>query len=278
MKNVGLNDGGRFRGLSDISANVTKRHATARLHDKQEPSETPYQLHPSTLDSAFQLFSVAAFQGIGRLFKGLSVPTSIDELYIKPPKDYIDIEASGQATSKGGLCGDLIGVAGDEVVINLRGLKMSALGDNDDGLNEDPHAAVELEWKSDINLLDATELMRPANDITESHLLAEKLALACMIESNLQFSGLEPKHPHLENFRAWLGSQGQKAAKGEYPDISDCVSISSLSSLRRCELIESLYNQLSHTEAAAPATAIYRVFQNSKGIFDGTSDALDILL
>ena len=278
MARFGLNYGPRFRGLSDISAHVSERKAVATLNDSLGEKETPYQLHPATLDSSFQLFSCAAFNGVGRLFNKLSVPTHIEELYINPPKESIVIQAEAQSTSTGTLSGNLVGVSAGELVINLKGLRMTPLGDNNEGQNEDPHAAVELEWKSDVNLLNAAQLMRPAKDITDCHLLVEKLALACMIESTFQLQNVQTAHTHLDKFRAWLDTRRELAVGGQYPNIHDCAMISKLDSAQRTKMIDHLLSQLLDTEAAAVATAIHRISKHSKNIFLGTTDPLDVLM
>ena len=274
----GLNYGPRFRGLEEISAHVSERKAVATLTDGLTETETPYQIHPTTIDCSFQLFSVSAFHGIGRLFNKLSVPTYIEELYIRPAKDNILIQAEAASSFSGALSGNLVGVSAGEVVINLVGLKMSPLGDNDQGQNEDPHAAAELEWKSDLNLLDAAQLMRPAKDITKCHMLVEKLALACMIESHFQFMDLQPSLSHLLNFRAWLETQHKKAIGSQYPNIQDCAMIAGMTHSQRVALIRDLLTEALNTDAAAVATAIHRIFAHSSNIFLGKVDPLEILL
>lgn len=278
MARFGLNYGPRFRGLSEISAHVSERKAVATLNDSLGEKETPYQLHPATIDSSFQLFSCAAFKGVGRLFTKLSVPTHIEELYISPATESITIEAAAASSSTGTLEGNLVGVSGGELVINLKGLRMTPLGDNNESEAADPHAATELEWKSDVNLLDAAQLMRPAKDITKCHLLVEKLALVCMIESIHQLKDVQTAHPHLDKFRAWLETRREMAAGGQYPNIHDCAMISGLDSSQRADMIEHLLAQSLETEAAAVATAIHRISKHSTNIFLGTSDPLDVLM
>ncbi|KAL9609603.1 MAG: hypothetical protein Q9167_005646 [Letrouitia subvulpina] len=278
MAKLGLSYGSRFRGLQDISAHVSERKAVAALTDTLKDGETPYQLHPSTIDSAFQLFSCAAFHGIGRLFTKLSVPTFIEELYIRPSKDKIAIQAEGKSSNTGALTGDLLGVSAGEVVINLKGLRMSPLGDNDEGMNEDPHAAVELEWKSDVNLVDARELMRPAKDISISHQLIEKLSLACIIESNLRILHTQTTQSHLEKFRTWLGTRQALAVQSQYPNVQDCAMIAGMDSAMREKLIEDLVTEAIKTDAAAPAVAIHRIYKHTTGIYNGTIEPLDVLM
>lgn len=278
MARFGLNYGPRFRGLKEISAHVSERKAVAKLTDGLTEKETPYHIHPTTIDCSFQLFSVSAFHGIGRLFNKLSVPTYIEELYIAPAKETILIQADAASSSLGALSGNLVGVSAGKVVMNLVGLKMSPLGDNDQGQNEDPHAAVELEWKSDLNLLDAAQLMRPAKDIINCHMLVEKLALACMIESHFQFMDLQPSLPHLQSFRAWLETQHKKAIDSQYPNIQDCAMIAGMNHSQRVTLISDLHTEALGTDAAAVAIAIHRIFAHSTDIFLGKVDPLEILL
>ena len=278
MARFGLNYGPRFRGLKEISAHVSERKAVATLTDTLTEKETPYQIHPTTIDSSFQLFSVAAFSGVGRFFNKLSVPTYLEELYISPAKDNIVIQAEAASSFSGALSGNLVGVSAGEVVMNLVGLKMSPLGDNDQGQNEDPHAAVELEWKSDLNLLDAAQLMRPAKDITKCHMLVERLALACMIESHFQLMDLQPSLPHLQKFRAWLETQHKRAIGNQYPNIQDCAMIARMNHSDRISLITDLHTEALDTDAAAVAIAIYSVFAHSSDIFLAKVDPLEILL
>ncbi|KAL8695116.1 MAG: hypothetical protein Q9224_003449 [Gallowayella concinna] len=278
MAKLGLGYGPRFRGLQDISAHVSTRRAVATLTDTLEDGETPYQMHPSTIDSAFQLYSCAAFNGVGRLFTKLSVPTYMEELYISPTKEQITVQANGTSFSSGSLAGDLVGVAAGEVVINVKGLRMTPLGDNDESLDDDPHAAVELVWKSDVNLLDASRLLRPIEGSSNFQRLLERLALACMIESNGQLLNVSTTQLHLKKFRDWLGTRQSLAVQGRYPEVPECADIASMNSDTRKTFIQDVLAEAVKTIVAAPAIAIHRIYQHSIGIYDGTTDPLDILL
>lgn len=278
MARSGLNYGPKFRGLSHISAHVSKPKAAATLNDKLGGKGTPYQLHPATMDSSFQLIICAAFQGVGRLFNKLSVPTHIEELYISPAKEAISIQAEAQSSSTGALTGSLVGVSAGELVINLEGFRSTPLGDNNEDQSEDPHAAAELEWKSDINLLDVAQLMRPVKDITKCHLLVERLALACMIESSTRLRNVQTAHPYLEKYRAWLDTRRGLALEGQYPNIHDCSLIAALDSTQRVKLIEQLFTQSLNTEAAAVAIAIHKTLKHSTNVFLGNTSPSDLLM
>ncbi|KAI9759233.1 MAG: Type I Iterative PKS, partial [Geoglossum simile] len=278
MRRVGFNYGPRFRGLSGISAHVSERKAVATLSDNLEEKETPYQLHPTTLDCTFQLFTAAASNGIARLLSKLSVPTYIEELYLRPPKGGILIQAEADVTARGTLFGDLVGVSEGETVINMRGFRLSPLGGGDEATSNDPHAAAELEWKSHLNFVDAAQLMRPLKNRTKSHLLVNRLALACMIETRARIRDLEAAMPHLEKFRKWLDSQEERAAGWQYPNVPDCASIAGMGSLERAHLIQDLLERSVGTEAAAAAIAVHRILLSCSEIFTGSANPLELLL
>jgi acyl transferase domain-containing protein len=277
MRRFGLNYGPRFRGLSDISAHVSERKAMATIPNSFHEKETPYQLHPTMIDCTFQLFSAAASNGLARNFNKLSVPTYIEELYIRPAKGDVLAQAEVDPTARGTLSGDLVGVSEGRTVINVRGLRLSPLGGSDEATDNDPHAAAELEWKSHLNFVDIAQLIRPLKDKTKLHHLVDKLALACMIETRTRIQGLEASEPHLEKFRKWLDTQ-EGVAGWQYPNVPDCSSILELGSLGRAHLIQDLLERSAGTEAAAVAAVIHRVFMSCPEIFTGSVNALEILL
>lgn len=90
-----------------------------------------------------------------------------------------------------------------------------------------------------MNLLDDTQLMRPARDI-KPHVLVERLALAYIIEPTFQLQEVETTRPHLEKFHAWLDTRRDMAAGGQHPNIHDCAMITRLDSTQRAKLIENL--------------------------------------
>jgi acyl transferase domain-containing protein len=100
MKRFGLNYGPRFQGMREITAGVSKQQAVAYIDNITEDSESFYTMHPCTIDFAFQLFSVAAFKGLSRLFTQLSVPTYIGELYIRPTSTEIFINVPGKRVAQ----------------------------------------------------------------------------------------------------------------------------------------------------------------------------------
>ena len=278
MKRVGLNYGPRFRGLREITADVSDRKAVARIDNVIEPKESFYAIHPCTIDFAFQLFSVAVATGLSRRFAQLSVPTYIEELYIKPTGKEILVEVQTELTPRGTFFGDAIGISGGETVLRLKNLKLSPLTDAADARGDDPHAAVELVWKPDIRFINNASLIKVVKNIEGLSVMVERMAIACMVESNLLLKEKEPQHVFLHKFRAWLDQVYGQAVRGCYPNVADCREISQMSRTNRRALIETIYEETMSTGAWPVSTAVHRIFHAMEDIFMGNADALEILL
>ncbi|KAL8992696.1 MAG: hypothetical protein Q9169_006904 [Polycauliona sp. 2 TL-2023] len=280
LDKLGYRYGPRFQGLHGITAHVRQSRAAATLFDGRGEGESPYQLHPTTIDSAFQLAGLAACNGVGRVIqlRKLVVPTYIEEMYISPANDPIALRVNGKFSSSGAVTSDMAGVSAGQIVFELKGFLQSPLGDSNESNNDDPHAATEMVWKSDANLLDAAQLIRPSNGRSALQPLLERLALACLIESNCQLLNCSTSKPHLERFRNWLGMQQASAVQDRYPEVSDGAAIAGMDSKRRVHFIEEILAEAGETDVAAEATAIHRIQMHSAKIFDGTTDALNVLM
>lgn len=278
MKRFGLNYGPRFQGMREITAGISTRRAIAYIDNITEDSESFYTMHPCTIDFAFQLFSVAAFKGLSRLFTQLSVPTYIGELYIRPTATEILITADAEVTPRGAFFGDAVGVSLDGTVFRLKNLKLSPLTDASDVYGSDPHAAIKLVWKQDINHIDPINLMHVIKHSGNLSLMAERMALACMVESSLLLAERTINDEFLLKFRTWLDKVYQSAIKGDYDPIQDDSHIAGMSSADRRSLIESVYEESLQTDAWPLSTAVYRIFHAIEGIVTGTTEALQVLL
>jgi len=274
-----MNYGPKFRCLREIHSDVSETQASALLmQERPDPRESVYPLHPTMLDSSFQLLTVAFFNGTPRHFDRLFLPTYIEELSLCPAGDTINLQAVTSPNGTG-LSGNLLGTTMDgATILSVKNLQFSSLGDNDNSANPDPHAATVLQWDRDLNFLDAATLMKPAKDITVEHNLLEKFAMACMIETSQRFQALRCKAPFMEKFRDWNNAQCKTALADKYPNVPGSAKIALLSSYEREALIDELYSQLINTDAAAVSTAVYRIFKSDKAIFTGDADPLDLLL
>ncbi|KAK2052271.1 hypothetical protein LY76DRAFT_671662 [Colletotrichum caudatum] len=283
MSRLGLDYTGPFRGLRDVESEVKGNVARANVTNETSLRESAYAQHPSTIDLVFQLFSVAASNGLSRRLSSLAVPTYIERLYVGAMDGDLRVEASSTATPRGSLQGDARATAGNKTVIQLEELRMMPLADAQDSRGEDPHAATELVWRPDIHALDAATLMRPREgqghlDITGRYgQLLEKMALACMIESGEACRDLGPHQKFLLKFRAWLDKMRGLAADGTYFMVPECREIVDMTSEQRLALIGDILHQTEGTEVWPVAAALHRIVSTFGELFSGSQDAIALL-
>ncbi|KAI1759369.1 hypothetical protein GGR53DRAFT_513765 [Hypoxylon sp. FL1150] len=153
LRKIGMAYGPCFQGLKDISAHPLQNLAAARVVDTVHDGKASSHFHPTMIDSCLQIFLAAASRGQSRHFSKFTVlPTSFDEIYVKPPSGDVTIEVNAEVNAKGAISGTCLGTSAGEVVLQLRNVKLSPLRGNISDRGEDPHAAVHLVWKPDIDL------------------------------------------------------------------------------------------------------------------------------
>ena len=279
MKKYGFDYGARFLSMNDITAHPLKKIAVATVNDNTLEGESPWVIHPTALDAILQIYSVAAYHGLPRSFPYASVPTYIDELYLKPPKGPMRLRVvADEIPTKGTISGDLVGVSNEETVVVMKGVSLSRIGGSEDGSMQDPHAAVELEWKADLNLLDASTLIKTTAKTTSLYDLLDKFALVCLLEVDTLLNNRETHFSHLQKYRDWIENVAESAKAGHYPGIANCTEVTNLSSDARHKLIYQLYDALKSTTASATAEALYRILHHCVEFFQAQTDPLDLLL
>ncbi|OGM50547.1 hypothetical protein ABOM_000924 [Aspergillus bombycis] len=280
MKEMGLEYGSRFMGLTEMTAHPIERKTIATVVNDNREGESQYAVHPVSLDCLLQAIVPATFNGLTRRFQHLGIPTYMEEIYVCPPlQSEMVIEAHADEQPTAALSGNIIAVANGQVTIDIKGLQMSAIGDAAYASGQNPHAAVELEWREDINLItDAHRLIRPAKDRREVHHSLDRFASACIIDTVTRLQGVEPSRPHLCHYQKWIASTAGQIRLGKYPGLQRSDEISQSSESRRLEIIEGLYPILLRTEACAAAKAIYRIWKECQGIFTGEVEELGLLL
>lgn len=163
MKNVGLNYGPSFQGLSDISADPGSNVATSTVANHRSEPGSYYLLHPTIIDLALQAFTLAISRGLARELTRLRIPTYLDQLYISPGERDMRLGVAADVTPGGHLRGSATIMARDRVVLDLRRGRFSPFEDEETSSNSAaPLPAAQLCWKADIDLVDPGNLIRPA--------------------------------------------------------------------------------------------------------------------
>ncbi|KAL8747856.1 MAG: hypothetical protein Q9190_000304 [Brigantiaea leucoxantha] len=278
MKRFGLEYGPRFFGMRDISAHPIRKEALATVPNDNREGESQYAIHPVSLDCIIQIFSTAAYHGLPKKFKHLAIPTYIEELYVAPAEADIHMQAYADDVPKGAMSGDLVATSNGKCVVDMKGLSLSRIGEAGDASDKDPHAAVELEWKPDINLLDVSTLIHVAKDRDIVHRMLDRFSLACIIETHHRLAPLKAAEDFMEKYRTWLDTIAELAVQDHYPQVKECSTLANIDSSERKAIIADLFDQLKATEASATSTAIHRIYSSCEDIFRGNADQLDILL
>lgn len=275
MQRFGLEYGTEFQGLRNITAGVLKSEAVATIANPVTPPHTStYPMHPTTIDFALQLYSVASSMGQSRRFTRLAVPSYIGSAVIRPAgKGDILLKVAANQTPRGVVAGDAIGTSGGSTVFSLQNLRMSPLSDAAEARGEDPHAATEMVWKPDVRLVDNALLMQTTRDLQHSDELPEieRMALACAIESCLKLAARGDdtvSSPLTVKYRNWLNTALAQAHAGTYANVADCREIASMSSDARRSLIQDLFTNLSETSAKPLVAAVNHIFHAIDTLFE----------
>ncbi|KAL4738206.1 hypothetical protein BDV11DRAFT_216094 [Aspergillus similis] len=276
MRRIGVSYGPRFRVLDRIAVNVTAPEATAEITQRPERQESRYVVHPCITTSIFQLLNIAKAEG--RNFDHSFVPAYIEEVYIRASTGSINAQCIITATQNRTFSGDAAGYYGGSLLFAMRNARLTLTVDRcSRGL--DPHAGARLVWQPDIDKANLASLIRPRCDksILEDLFLVEELALACIIESELQTRSSKAL-AHFARYSEWLSLQRQRAEQGNYDHVQSCQAIASMSSKDRENHIEELYQKALMTPVQHVATAVMRIYHETTTLFAGQVDALIILM
>jgi len=296
MKAVGLNYGPQFQGLTNISAasaTMTKdedRKAAAtirdRSHDEQDRmAETKYQIHPTTIDYCLQTFMVAVASGLSRELNNLRMPTYIDQLYIRRGATSMRVGVS-VGTSQGGLVrGTATAVSDGQVVLWMRGVELSSLGDTnapteggsspDDGV-----AAAQLVWKPDLDFADPSTLIESHGRVRDACVKVERLSLLCSLETLRRVRDLPvgTSLSHLEKFRTWLVAQRQRAVDGTYDHVPDAPTLASLGPEHLGAEMLAAQVAVDGTSGSEVGKVMVRSVEFAEAIFRGEIDSIEVLI
>jgi malonyl CoA-acyl carrier protein transacylase/SAM-dependent methyltransferase len=278
MHKIGLQYGQAFRGLHDMSASPTKHEASAHIVDRPREGQSPYVFHPCSLDWVFQAFGLAAHHGVSRHFDKMCLPAYIEELYIASGGENIHINLATSVVPGGAFTCAATGVSGGEVKFLLKGMKIEPFDDASAAVDDRSHGAVQLEWRPDLDFVDASTLLHQVPDIKEGHCIIEKLSLLCSAESAEILKEIAAPSEYLEKYRKWTEERLARARNDDNPLLPDAADLVQLGSSQRQDMIEELMERSRGSRIDAPAEAIYIVYKSIEGLYKGEIDILEVLL
>ncbi|KAI6827416.1 polyketide synthase [Hortaea werneckii] len=278
MSKIGLNYGPRFTGLQNITTHVQEKKASMTIMDKQEDYESPYALHPSTLDLILQSWTVASVRGEYRRFTQLFLPTFVDEFYIGNSASKLIHLNTTAIGPDGSARGEAIGKDNDgQISFNLKGFKGSKLDNVGVDQPQEMQTIMKQQWKRDFDFADTAQLMRPAFDSTSELSLLERMFVLAAIEVHVRTSGMEGKLPHHQRYKLWIDAQIRRFGEPGYPMVEDSMELLRLDSRERQRQLCRLLEHSRKTTAHPVAEAIWRALDRIEDVFDGRIEYLDLL-
>lgn len=99
-----------------------------------------------------------------------------------------------------------------------------------------------------------------------------------MVATSARLQDVEPTRPHLGHYKRWLEEIVKEVGARTYYNVRIDENFFQAPMEKQVQVIESLHTTLQPTEAAATATAIYRIWRNCEAIFLGKTEELGLLL
>lgn len=273
MSQIGLKYGPHFQALDKITTGTVETRAKAEVANNEEKDSALFHLHPTILDAALQLLSVSATKAYS--FKhGLTVPTNFEMLTVHRTKEpVINMDVSANLTATGHIVGNIKAVAGGQVVLKIKEAHLSPLGGAEaESEQTGPLSTARLEWGPHIDFMDTASLIKPSMDRGETTPQLDKLTRLCLVYSQRYLHNVASTEvAHMQKFKDWIDRQLQ-----DTPDISPELHSTDLRKL--IEQVDAIVQELASTPAADAAVGMQRVLLNLGSIFDGSANALEILL
>lgn len=275
LAHVGFVYGPEFRGLVHATASpIEEGHVHGRIVNKTTQSNSPFTLHPATIDVGLQLLLVSQARGLARNITELVVPTAIEEIEVSAGSAVLDAKAWMLHGTE--LCVELD--AGGKVALRASGISMKALGEDNPSDVLGVHAAARLNWLPHFDFTNLSALFIPPTVNREEHRLQEELALLCMIETAGKIKSLEPCQPHFTKFRDWLFRQLDFTVAEDYSLVNDPQQLLNASQNYRLSRIEEVTSKLLQMPQKSLTIALRRLFDDMENLFTGKAATIETLL
>lgn len=293
---VGLGYGPTFQGLTDIRAHPNENRTTAivALHtteDNVKGGESPYAIHPSTIDTCLQLALMACHAGQIENVRQAFVPVVADEMSLWIPSDADNASPVGYGQATGELRGlrgayartQLFGKSGENLM-DIKQLRCVSY-DGTSSVDAEANAAarnpyLRLVWKPDFDSLtneQARAMFPPTTDpktLVPTFDKFDKLSAYILVQIFKGHSQLftQSQPEHLQRFLDWVQRCVGRAQRGELPygqKALDC------SIAQRKAVIDQISQEL---DTIVEAQLIKRIYDQLEQLFSGETSGLHVAL
>ncbi|PFH57373.1 hypothetical protein XA68_15148 [Ophiocordyceps unilateralis] len=290
LRRLGLNYGPCFQGMKELRADTQTQSATASVCNQESE---PYPVHPTTIDSCLQLFTVAVSNGIARRLETLTVPSTVSRISIRPGGACAAVDAHAvvaRAASNGAMSGNVVAVSDDGgvIVVDIRDAKMSPLETGDDDDDDDAtrfkHAGLSyLKWRPDINFLDPATLIRTATSNRDFWLRLDKLCYLGLLQLvDIVDSMDAPPTGHLAKYLSWLREEKQRMRLGQssIPESQQWATLTAASRRTMSVQVTEQVYESSSREMALVFDMVRKLFDEdmARRLFQGEIHALQVMM
>jgi acyl transferase domain-containing protein len=280
---TGLEYGPSFRLLQNIRCAVGHPVASANVYNDMLPKGSSYAIHPIAIDNFLQCCIIAPFKGHLRKMNKLVLPIHIDELHVRAQEVHTDLHLRGAITSHNASslsASGQIQTLNGSAVLQCENIQFRTLDNNtvDTAENSGKQSQHLLEWKPDIDLIDANKLLHRTVDLTSCIKLVEELSILCSIETARVLKNIESSVPHLRRFKEWIDQFVTTIQQDGSKVVQNTSYMFQLTSEERQPHIRRLLEEALDTPAKDMAIAITRMYNAAEDIFRGNMEPLAVLL
>ena len=242
-----------FQTLDQIEASTNAVNlAVAQVIDRKPGDESFYHIHPTRLDTIFQLVMAAAVNGSTRKVR-CWLPVSIEKMTVARCSENMACEVEAHLSSNQSIHAQGRTVSGDRTVVSATGIVASPADGSAQGDSEN-FSGCRYTWDSDVHFADLQSLIRPSSEDAEYMRDLDDLCQLCL----LSVAGRVTNAPtSVHNYAAWIQRQISSLEHRKTNDAQVSVKL------------QDLVAKLSETPVSAAAETLQQLSANIDLVFSG---------
>ena len=235
-----------FQTLDQIGASTNADNlAVAQVIDRKPGDESFYHIHPTRLDTTFQLAMAAAVNGSTRKLR-CWLPVSVEKMTVARCSEDMVCEVKARLSSNQSIHGQGRTVSGDRTVVSVTGIVASPTDSSGQG-NSENFMGCRYTWDSDVYFADLQSLIQPSSEDDEYMRALDDLSQLCLLSVARQVSDAS-QNSH--NYAAWIQQQIDQISSSEHWKINDAQISANL---------HDLVAKLSETPVSAAAETLQQL-------------------
>ncbi|KAI1764150.1 fatty acid synthase S-acetyltransferase [Hypoxylon sp. FL1150] len=261
MHKSSLSLGHSFQTLDRIETSTNADNlAVAQVIDRKPGDESFYHVHPTRLDTTFQLVIAAAVNGYMRKVR-CWLPTSVEKITVARCTADMVCEVQARLSSNQSIVGKGRVVSGERTIVEAVGVGASpASGSSNDDIRNP--IGCRLTWDSDFHFMDIEPLIRPSTNHVEFMRVLDDLCEMCLLSVREKVTSTKTDQPHVGKYAAWIQDQTNLISSSKHGK-ENGVDLSTK--------MRDLVAKLSETPVSAVARALQELSEKIDLVLSGKS-------